>query len=64
MLREVALDGVLFAPIMLDALAALVLTLVLRSVLWRTGLARWVWHLPLLEVSVFLCLLFLLVRRG
>ncbi|MCQ8242035.1 DUF1656 domain-containing protein [Rhizosaccharibacter radicis] len=61
MLSELHLSGVLFAPITLYALVAIAITLVLRAVIWRSGLARWLWHLPLMEVALFVCVLSLLV---
>lgn len=61
MLSESHLSGVLFAPIVLYVLAAVLLTMILRVVIWRTGLAQWLWHLPLMEVALFVCILSLLV---
>ena len=61
MLSEVAFGGVLFAPIVLYALAAVPITLLLRAVLWRTGFVRLVWHLALFEVALYLSVLSLLV---
>ncbi|WP_428394038.1 DUF1656 domain-containing protein [Lichenicoccus sp.] len=61
MLAEVHVAGVLFAPIVLYALAALALLLVLRAVLWRAGFMRLVWNLPLFELALYLCILSLLV---
>ena len=61
MLSELHLSGVLFAPIVLYALLALPPTLLLRMLIWRSGLARWTWHLPLLEVALYVCVLSLLV---
>ena len=61
MLTELHLDGVLFAPMVLYGLAALPITLLLRALIWRSGLARWSWHLPLLEAALYVCVLSLLV---
>ncbi len=61
MLSEVHFGGVLFAPIMLYAAAALPITLLLRAVMWRVGFMRLVWHLALFEVALYLCVLSLLV---
>ena len=61
MLAEIHIAGVLFAPIVLYCLAALPITLLLRALIWRTGLAGWTWHLPLLEVALYVCVLSLLV---
>jgi hypothetical protein len=61
MLSELNIAGVLFAPIVVYALAALPITLLLRTLIWRFGLAQWTWHLPLLEVALYVCVLSLLV---
>ena len=61
MLTELNVSGVLFAPIMVYALVAVPITLILRALIWRSGLARWSWHLPLLEVALYVCVLSLLV---
>lgn len=61
MLSELHVSGILFAPIVLYGLAALPPTLLLRALIWRSGLAGWSWHLPLLEVALYVCVLSLLV---
>ena len=61
MLAEAHFAGVLFAPIVLYGVAAQLITLVLCSLLWRIGFMRIVWHLPLFELSLYLCILSLLV---
>ena len=61
MLSEAEFGGILFAPIVLYALAALPVTLLLRLVLSRTGFTRLVWHLALFELSLYVCVLSLLV---
>jgi hypothetical protein len=61
MLSEADFEGILFAPIVLYALAALPVTLALRFVLSRIGFMRLVWHLALFELSLYLCVLSLLV---
>lgn len=61
MLTELHLGGVLFPPMVLYGLVALPITLLLRALIWRSGLARWSWHLPLLEVALYVCVLSLLV---
>jgi len=60
-LSEVHLDGILFAPIVVYALVALLITMALRFVLWRIGPLRLVWHLALFEVALYMCVLSLLV---
>ena len=61
MLSEADFQGVLFAPIVLYALAALPVTLAIRFVLVRTGFSRLVWHLALFELALYLAVLSLLV---
>ncbi len=61
MLTELHLGGVLFAPIVAYALLAVPITLLLRALIWASGLARWTWHLPLLEFALYICVLSLLV---
>ena len=61
MLAEAHFAGVLFAPIVLYALAALPILLVLRALLWRAGFMQLVWNLPLFELALYLCILSLLV---
>ena len=61
MLSEADFEGILFAPIVVYALAALPVTLALRFVLSRIGVLRRVWHLALFEVALYLSVLSLLV---
>ena len=61
MLSETDLGGVLFAPIVLYALAAIPITLLLRTMMWRIGFMRLVWHLALFELALYLSVLSLLV---
>lgn len=61
MLSEANFQGILFAPIVLYALAALPVTLLVVFVLSRSGFTRLVWHPALFELSLYLCVLSLLV---
>lgn len=61
MLSETEVGGVLFAPIVLYALAAIPITLLLRAMMWRIGFMRLVWHLALFELALYLSVLSLLV---
>ncbi|MDG6093668.1 DUF1656 domain-containing protein [Acetobacter sp. AN02] len=61
MLTEFNLFGVFMAPIVVYALAAVPLTMLSRFILWRTGLMKWFWHLALFELSLYVCILCLLV---
>ena len=62
MLTELHVGPVLFAPIVAYAVLAVPITLGLRALIWASGLARWTWHLPLLEFALYVCVLSLLVR--
>ncbi len=62
MIREVAIGGVLLAPIAVYGVVTALLFLACRVLLGRYGLLARVWHPALFEVALFFCLLFLLVR--
>jgi hypothetical protein len=61
MIAEAALFGVLFAPIVLYAVAALIVFIVLRALLNLIGLLNFAWHPALFEVALYVCILSLLV---
>ncbi len=61
MLSEVDVAGVYVAPIVVYGVAALPLTLALRSVLFRIGALRLLWHPALFILSLYLSILSLLV---
>lgn len=61
MLAEVNLFGIYVAPIAVYAVAATVVTLMCRFVLWRVGALSWFWHAALFEIAFFVCVLCLLV---
>jgi hypothetical protein len=61
MMHEAALLGVLFAPIVLYALIALVIFTLLRMLLGRLGVLRFLWHPALFEVALYVSILSLLV---
>ncbi|BAN49901.1 DUF1656 domain-containing protein [Metapseudomonas resinovorans] len=60
-LREWALGGVLLSPFLLYAVLALLVTGVLRVVLAKLGLARWIWHEALFDCALYVCVLAALV---
>ncbi|MGX5726036.1 DUF1656 domain-containing protein [Metapseudomonas otitidis] len=60
-LREWSLGGVLLSPLLIYALAALLVTGVLRLALQRLGLARWIWHEALFDTALYVCVLSVLV---
>lgn len=61
MLTEFNLFGVFMAPIVVYAIAAVPITVFIRFLLWWSGLLKWFWHAALLEVSLYVCILCLLV---
>jgi hypothetical protein len=58
-MHEAALLGVLFAPIVLYAIVALVIFVILRRLLG--SLLRFLWHPALFEVALYVSILSLLV---
>lgn len=61
MLSEFNLFGVLIAPIVVYAVAAIPATLLLRFLFWRTGAIEWFWHVALFEVALYVSVLCLLI---
>jgi len=61
MLTEVNLFGIFVAPLSIYAVAAVFVTLLLRSILWRTGALNWFWHVALFEIALYVCVLCLLI---
>jgi hypothetical protein len=61
MMHEATLLGVLFAPIVLYAVVAFVMFVILRRLLGRLGLLRFLWHPALFEVALYVSILSLLV---
>jgi len=64
MIGEVSLYGIYFPPLLLLALAALVVSRLLNRVLARTGFYRHVWHPALFDFSLFVIVLGSLVHFG
>ena len=56
-LRELELGGILFSPMLVFALLALVVTGVLRRGLHWAGLTRWIWHEALFDCALYVCVL-------
>lgn len=61
MWRELNVFGVLMAPFIAYAIAALGLFLVLRPVLLLLRFHRWTWNTPLAEAAVYVCILGLMI---
>ncbi|TRX75798.1 DUF1656 domain-containing protein [Pseudomonas mangiferae] len=56
-LREWALGGVFVSPLLVYALLALLVTGLLRLLLQRVGLTRWIWHEALFDSALYVCVL-------
>ncbi|GBQ79734.1 hypothetical protein AA13595_0113 [Gluconacetobacter johannae DSM 13595] len=61
MLTEFNFFGVFMAPIVVYAIAALPVTMLIRFVLWWSGIMKWFWHLALFEVALYTCVLCLMI---
>ena len=61
MLREVPLFGALAPSLLLYFIAAIALFVVVDRLVARLGLYRLVWHPPLAQLGVFLCVFSMLV---
>lgn len=57
MIKEIAIGGVLFAPMMGYALAAAIVWLGLRYAIQRLNLYRFVWHPPLFNTALYVIIL-------
>jgi hypothetical protein len=57
MIKEVNLLGVYLPPMLAYLAVTAVLWLVLRHLLRRLGVYRWVWHRPLFDTALFVILL-------
>lgn len=56
-LREWSLNGILVSPFLVYGLIALVLTGLLRYLLQRLGMSRWIWHEALFDTALYICVL-------
>lgn len=61
MIKEIAIGGVLFAPIMGYALAAAIVWFGLRYAIQHLNLYRFVWHPPLFNTGLYVIILSVLV---
>lgn len=61
MLTEFNFFGVFMAPIVVYAIAALPVTMLIRFLLWWSGIMKWFWHLALFEVALYICVLCLMI---
>ena len=59
--HELVIGGVLFAPFVAYAVAALVIILILRPILHHTGFARMFSHVSIAELSLYVAMLGTLV---
>ncbi len=56
-MRTLEIAGVTLAPLVLYAIEATILFFVVRVILLRVRLYRWVWHRALFDAALFVCLL-------
>lgn len=61
MIAEFDFFGIFIAPFVVYALLAFAVTVIIRSILWRTGLIKLFWHLALFEVALYFNILCLLI---
>jgi protein AaeX len=61
MLSEADVGGIYVAPFMIYVATTVPVFLLLRAILARTGVLRWVWHPALFEFALSLSILSLLV---
>ncbi|HWL83233.1 MAG TPA: DUF1656 domain-containing protein [Roseomonas sp.] len=57
MIAELDLYGVFLPALLVWALLAYPVTVLLRWVLRRAGLYRWIWHAPLFDFALFVLVL-------
>lgn len=62
--HEIDLGGVYVAPFAGSMLIGLLLFVMLRVVLRRTGLTRWAWHLALFETALLASVVALVALAG
>jgi len=62
MFKEIAMGGLLFSPFVFWIPLALIISYVLRIVLYKTGWYIKLWKPAWVEVSLFVCLLFFIIR--
>ncbi len=62
MWRETNLFGIYLPPLLVYVVTALGLHVLLRLLLVRLGFFTWTWNPPLAEMSIYLCILGLLVQ--
>ncbi|SPJ34445.1 DUF1656 domain-containing protein [Kushneria phyllosphaerae] len=57
LLRELSIGGVFISPMLLFALVSLVISALLRTMMHKAGLTRWVWQEAWFDVSLFVIVL-------
>lgn len=62
MWRETNLFGIYLPPLLTYMAVALALALLVRWIMVRLGLFRWVWNPPLAETALYVCILGALLR--
>lgn len=64
MFREIAFDGLLFSPFVIYFPLAFLVSYVLRSLLFKWGVYSQLWKAAWFEVSLFVCVLALVMFIG
>ncbi|MDC0610700.1 DUF1656 domain-containing protein [Vibrio sp.] len=62
MFQEIAIGGLLFSPLVLFIPMALILSYLMRLVMYKTGLYSRFWKPAWIEVSLFVFILFFIIR--
>ncbi|WXL27427.1 DUF1656 domain-containing protein [Ectopseudomonas mendocina] len=60
-LREWEMGGILFSPMLVFAVLALLVTFFLRWGIQSAGLTRWIWHEALFDCALYVCVLAVVV---
>lgn len=60
-MKEANFFGVFLSPFLVWGLEAFLILTVVRFIMDRTGLVRYVWHRSLFDISLFLVIMVLLV---
>lgn len=61
MIKEIDIMGVFVSPMVGFVIATFILHALVRMLLRRAGVYRWVWHPPLFNTALFVIILALLV---
>ncbi|MCM5704876.1 DUF1656 domain-containing protein [Larsenimonas salina] len=57
LLHELAWGGVYFSPLILFCILSFIATFIIRFVMHKTALERWVWKEAWFDVALYICIL-------